>query len=67
MATAADVMKGGTSAGQALAINGQVHPSITAAGTTISDATDLAASINIITTAAAKLAQFDAQTGAATV
>jgi len=53
MATAADIMKGGTSAGQAQAINGQVHPSITAAGTTISDATDLAASINIITTAAA--------------
>ena len=53
MATVVDIMKGGTSAGQAQAINGQVNPSITAAGTTISDATDLTASINVITTAAA--------------
>ena len=53
MALAADIMKGGTSSGQALAINGQVSSAITAAGTVISDATDLVTSINVITTAAA--------------
>ena len=53
MATAVDIMKGGTSAGTALAINGQANTSITSAGTTISDATDLTTSINVITTAAA--------------
>jgi hypothetical protein len=53
MAMASDIMKGGTSAGQAMAINGQISPTVTAAGTTISDAFDLVASINVITTAAA--------------
>jgi len=46
-------MKGGTSAGQAQAINGQVSPTVTAAGTVIGDAFDLIASINVITTAGA--------------
>ena len=41
MALAADIMKGGTSAGQAQAINGQVSPTVTAAGTVIGDAFDL--------------------------
>ena len=53
MATAIDIMKGGFSAGSAKAINGQVKNTISAAGTLISDATDLTASINIVTTAAA--------------
>ena len=53
MATVVDIMKGGTSAGQARAINGQVNGTVSAAGTAISDATDLLASINVVTTAAA--------------
>jgi hypothetical protein len=53
MATAIDIMKGGFSAGSAKAINGQVQATITAAGTVITDATDLTASINVVTTAAA--------------
>lgn len=53
MATAADVMKGGFPAFAARAIGGQVQSSISAAGTTISDATALTASINVVTTAAA--------------
>lgn len=53
MATAVDIMKGGFSAGSAKAINGQVSSSITASGTLISDAFDLVASINVVTTAAA--------------
>src|SRR3990167_7121885 len=53
MATAIDIMKGGFSAGSAKAINWQVKNTISAAGTLISDATDLTASINIVTTAAA--------------
>ena len=53
MATASDIMRGGFSSGSAKAINGQAHPTVSAAGTTISDATDLRASINVITTAAA--------------
>jgi len=53
MATALDIMKGGVSAGMAKAINGQVKNSISAAGTTISDATDLSASINVVETVAA--------------
>ena len=53
MATAADIMKGGHSAMGARAINGQIQSSITAAGTVITDATDLTASINVVTTAAA--------------
>jgi hypothetical protein len=53
MATARDIMKGGISAGQAKSINGQVAPTVTAAGTVISDAFDLVASVNVVTTAAA--------------
>ena len=53
MAIALDIMKGGFSAGSARAIGGQVHPTVSAAGTAITDATDLRASINVITTAAA--------------
>ena len=53
MATAVDIMKGGFPAGQAKAINGQAKVTISAAGTTISDATDLTASVNVVTTAAA--------------
>lgn len=53
MATAVDIMKGGHSAGGARAINGQVQSAVSAAGTVITDATDLTASINVITTAAA--------------
>ena len=53
MAMAADIMKGGTSAGQAIAFNGQISSAVTAAGTTISDAFDLTTSINVITTAGA--------------
>lgn len=53
MALASDIMKGGVSAQTAKAINGQVKSSISAAGTTISTATDLTSSINVIGTAAA--------------
>ena len=53
MALAQDIMKGGFSAGSARAIGGQVHPTVSAAGTSISDATDLRASVNVVTTAAA--------------
>ena len=53
MAIALDMMKGGVSAGMARAINGQVQSVVTAAGTTITGATDLTASINVVTTAAA--------------
>lgn len=53
MATALDMMKGGISAGMARGINGQVQSAISAAGTVITDATDLTASINVVTTAAA--------------
>jgi len=53
MALALDIMKGGFSAGGAKAINGQIAPTVTAAGTGITDAFDLIASINTITTAAA--------------
>ena len=53
MALASDIMKGGFGPESAKAINGQINSSVTAAGTTISDATDLAVSINVVTTAAA--------------
>ena len=51
-ALARDIMGGGTSAGQAKAINGRVKTSISAAGTTISDATQLSATHNDIGTCA---------------
>jgi len=53
MALAREVMGGGFSAGQALALNGGVSSTVTAAGTTITDAFDLLTSVNIITTAGA--------------
>lgn len=53
MATAADMMRGGMSAGQASAANGLVNSSVSAAGTTQGDATTLTSSVNVVTTAAA--------------
>lgn len=53
MALALDIMKGGHSAFSARAINGQVQSAVSAAGTVITDATDLTASVNVVTTAAA--------------
>ena len=53
MALASDIMLGGFSAMSALAIGGQVKTGISAAGTVITDATDLTQSINVISTAAA--------------
>ena len=53
MAIAAQVMGGGFSQGQALAISGTVRNSLSAAGTTITTATDLTGSINVVTTWAA--------------
>ena len=53
MALAKEMMQGGTSAMQARALNGGTSATVSAAGTTISDATDLTASLNIVTTAAA--------------
>lgn len=51
MALAVDIMRGGTSAGQALAINGQANTSITAGTTqTQAGATALSASTNVVTT-----------------
>jgi hypothetical protein len=50
MALAKDIMGGGTSAGQAKAINGNVKSSVSAAGTTISDATQLNATKNFVST-----------------
>lgn len=46
---AKDSMAGGVSAGAAIAINGSVNPTVTAAGSTITDATQLTASHNNIT------------------
>ena len=51
-ALAKDIMGGGTSAGQSKAINGRVATSLTAAGTTISDALQLNATHNDISTCA---------------
>ena len=53
MATAIDIMRGGFSSGSAKAINGQIQPTVSAAGTAIASATRLTASINVVTTAAA--------------
>ena len=53
MALASDIMLGGFSAGSARAIGGQVETGISAAGTVITDATDLDKSINVVGTAAA--------------
>lgn len=53
MALALDIMKGGVPAGMAKAIQGQVLPTVTAAGTTQGTATELTASNCVITTATA--------------
>ena len=53
MAIALDIMRGGFSSGSAKAINGQIQPTVSAAGTAIASATRLTASINVVTTAAA--------------
>lgn len=53
MALARDMMRGGMSAFGARAANGAVAPSVSAAGTSITDATDLAATTNFVTTVAA--------------
>ena len=50
MALASEMMGGGLSAGQAIAINGVINPTVSAAGTTITDATALTAGCNIVTT-----------------
>lgn len=53
MPLAKDLVQVGFSPGQAGGANGQVAPSVSAAGTVITDATDLSASINFISTVAA--------------
>ena len=53
MALAKDIMGGGFSAGQAQAIQGQVAPTVTAAGTNQGTAFALQASINYLSTVAA--------------
>ena len=52
MTIAKDVMGGGFSAGQAQALGGTVAMTVSAAGSTISDATALTASNNYVTTVA---------------
>lgn len=51
-ALARDITRGGTSAGSAQAINGAVATGLTAAGTVITDALDLNATINVVGTCA---------------
>ena len=53
MALARNIMKGGWSAGNARAVNGNVATGLTAAGTVITDALDLQADTNVIDTVAA--------------
>lgn len=50
---ARDIMGGGLSSGAAQAMGGSVASAVSAAGTTQSDATEVTASLNVITTAAA--------------
>lgn len=52
MALARNIMRGGYSAGMAKAVNGAIATGLTAAGTTISDALDLNADTNVISTCA---------------
>ena len=63
-ALARDIMGGGTSAGQAKAMNGRVANTISAAGTVIGDATALNATVNRLTTVAsgAGVRLFNAET-----
>ena len=53
MAIARDIMGGGTSAGQAKAINGRVASAVSAAGTTLATATAINATVNFVSTVAA--------------
>ena len=53
MPLAKDLVAVGFSPGQAAGAGGQIAPSVSAAGTTISDATDLTASVNYVSTVAA--------------
>lgn len=50
MSLAKDISRGGVSAGTAQAINGSVASAVTAAGSVITDATDLTATVNVVTT-----------------
>lgn len=50
MALSKNIMQGGFSAGNAKAINGAIATALTAAGTVIGDALDLAADTNVIGT-----------------
>ena len=52
MALARDIVQAGLSGGTANAIQGSVKSSISAAGTVITDATDLTASFNMLSTVA---------------
>lgn len=52
MPLASDVVKAGVSAGSAKGFNGQVAPSVSAAGTVITDATDLTATVSYVSTVA---------------
>ena len=52
MALAHRMMTGGVSSGQAQAINGDVNSAVSAAGSTINDATPLLAGVSVVTTAA---------------
>lgn len=51
-ALARDIMGGGTSAGQAKAMNGRVATAVSAAGTTLATATALNATVNNVSTVA---------------
>lgn len=53
MALARNIMGGGFSAGQAVAINGNIASAVSAAGTTQGTATALRADVNFLTTVAA--------------
>lgn len=51
MATAREVMGGGFSAGQAAALGGQYNGSVTAAGSSQTDATAIVSSLNVVASA----------------
>jgi len=51
-AIARDICRGGVSAGTSQAINGTIATGLTGAGTTITDALDLVASVNTVTSCA---------------
>lgn len=53
MAIARDIMGGGTSAGQAKAINGRVNSAVSAAGSALASATQLNSTVNFVSTVGA--------------